>query len=740
VVRGRCLSYGEGITYRPIVEVLKQLDHRPAGKAAQTAIDSVLGRNDEVIAANEIAWAVRKTLEDAARESPLVCVLDDLHWAEPLLLDLVEHVADMSRDAPILLLCMARPDLLDRRPGWAGGKLNATSMLLEPLSPERTEELIDSLGHLDPAVRERIRDAADGNPLFVEEMLGLIRETGQQDVAVPASINALLAARLDQLDPAERVVLQRGAVEGKVFHRAVVAELSPEEPNLDGRLVRLVRTELVRPDTPVFTGDDAFRFRHLLIRDAAYEALPKAARAELHERFADWLEVHGSELAELDEIVGYHLEQALRYRRELGLPQPSELGDRARTRLEAAGRRAARRGDTPAAAKLFGRAIALLAEGTINLALEIQHLDSVFYLGQLADARALAQDLIRRAQAADDRVAQLVGGIKDRAYGLLMESGAATARLLRAIESALPELERAGDHVGLFVAHHGLAEAQTMAAMHDAQRVSLNEAFRHGELSGVPGFAEQLIPDMCVSRLFGSTPVAEMLRFLDEQEVVYGGDHSPVRVGRVLPLAWLGRFDEARGIMEETLAHLRDCGSMFTVGALSCQLAAELHGLAGDHEAAVAVGQEGCEILDAASERGMLSTGLCYLARNLYALGRFEEAETTADRAITIGASDDLLTQIMAQGVQAKLLARRGEHTSAQERADAAVAMADRTQRLHAQADAYADLADVLLLLGSEAQAIPAYQEALRRYQRKGDTVSAARVNGALERLVGATQ
>jgi class 3 adenylate cyclase/tetratricopeptide (TPR) repeat protein len=736
VVRGRCLSYGEGITYWPIVEVLKQLDHRPAGEAAQTAIDSLLGNNAEVVAAGEIAWGVRKTLEDAARESPLVCVLDDLHWAEPLLLDLVEHVADMSRDAPILLLCMARPELLDRRPSWAGGKLNATSMLLEPLSPERTEELIESLGHLHPTVRQRIRDAADGNPLFVEEMLGLIRETGSQDVAVPASINALLAARLDQLDPAERVVLQRGAVEGKVFHRAVVAELSPEEPNLDGRLVRLVRTELVRPDIPVFAGDDAFR--HLLIRDAAYDALPKAARVELHERFADWLEVHGGELVELDEIIGYHLEQALRYRKELGLPRPSELSGRARTRLEAAGRRAARRADTPAAAKLFGRAITLLAPGTIDLALDVQHMESVFYLGQLTEARTLAHDLIRRAQAADDRVAELVGEIKDLAYGLLMETEGATARLLQAIDLALPELERAADHIGLYVAYSARANAQNMAALHDAQRDSLTEAWCHGELSGVPGFADQLIGELGDSRLFGSTPVTELLAFLDQQEETYG-DHVAVRAQRAVGLAMLGRFDEARSLIAQTLDHLRDRGSMFPFGFISSQLAAQIHALAGDHEAALSLGEEGCRILDAAGERGMLSTGLCYVARNLYALGRFEEAEAAADRAMTIGASDDFVTQIMSQGVKAKLLAHRGEDTSSQERAEAAVSMAERTQQLHTQADAYADLADVLLLLGSDTQAITAYQEAIQRYQRKGDTVSAARVNGALERLVGAS-
>ena len=150
VVRGRCLSYGEGITYWPVVEVLKQLDARPADATAARAIASLLAETEEPATATEIAWAVRKTLEEAAEPRPLVCVLDDLHWGEPVLLDLVEHIADMSRDAPILLLCMARPELLDRRAGWAGGKLNATTMLLEPLSGDQTDRLIQSLGALAP--------------------------------------------------------------------------------------------------------------------------------------------------------------------------------------------------------------------------------------------------------------------------------------------------------------------------------------------------------------------------------------------------------------------------------------------------------------------------------------------------------------------------------------------------------------------------------------------------------------
>ena len=202
---------------------------------------------------------------------------------------------------------MARPELLERRPAWPrhapAGAARAGA----------TPTALIGDGVLDE-LRERIARAAGGNPLFVTEMLAMAaRQTARS--SVPPTLQALLAARLDQLDAAERRVLERGAVEGEIFHRGAVQALAPEETQVTARLAALVRRELSAPTAPQLPGEDGFRFRHLLIRDAAYDALPKAARAELHERFADWLEQRGGELVELDEILGYHLEQASRYKR-----------------------------------------------------------------------------------------------------------------------------------------------------------------------------------------------------------------------------------------------------------------------------------------------------------------------------------------------------------------------------------------------------------------------------------------
>ena len=314
VVRGRCLPYGAGITYWPVVEVIKQLDVLPADPAAAAALRSLLGESDAGTSAEEIGWAFRKLLEEQA---PLVVVFDDIQWGEETFLDLIEHVALLSSGAPLLLLCMARPELLDSRPTWP------VTIRLEPLDGNDAATLIGA--DVPEELRARIAAAAAGNPLFISEMLAMTQEAGAE-VEVPASLKALLAARLDQLDPAERRVLECGSVEGEVFHRGAVQALTPEEAQVTPRLAALVRRELIRSDRPQFAGEDGFRFRHLLIRDTAYDALPKATRAELHQRFAAWLETHGRELVELEEIRGYHLEQAARYLADLGRPD-AELAD-----------------------------------------------------------------------------------------------------------------------------------------------------------------------------------------------------------------------------------------------------------------------------------------------------------------------------------------------------------------------------------------------------------------------------
>jgi predicted ATPase len=388
VVRGRCLPYGAGITYWPVVEVIKQLGVMPADPAAATAIRSLLGESDAGTSAEEIGWAFRKLLEEQA---PLVVVFDDIQWGEETFLDLIEHVALLSSGAPMLLLCMARPELLDSRPSWP------VTIRLEPLDAADAESLIGPA--VSEGLRARIAAAAAGNPFFISEMLTMTQEAqAGDDVEVPASLKALLAARLDQLDPAERRVLECGSVEGEVFHRGAVQALTPEEAQVTPRLAALVRRELIRSDRPQFAGEDGFRFRHLLIRDTAYDALPKTARAELHQRFAQWLDEHGRELVEREEIVGYHLEQAAQCLASLGQPDHG-LAAEAAARLAAAGRRARWQLDRRTARSLLQRAVDLSDHPDVHVVVDLARVHA--HRGNHADAERFAREAVAYSQQTD---------------------------------------------------------------------------------------------------------------------------------------------------------------------------------------------------------------------------------------------------------------------------------------------------------------------------------------------------
>ena len=714
VVRGRCLPYGEGITYWPVVEVLKQLDLLPADEAAAAAIRSLLGETEAATSAEEIAWAFRKTLEHASAERPLVVVFDDIHWGEETFLDLIEHVALLSSGASILLLCMARPELTDLRSGWP------VTLRLEPLGAEEVEELIPE--RIFGKLREKITRAAGGNPLFVEEMLAMAGET-EGEVAVPPTLQALLAARLDQLETAERRVLERGAVEGEIFHRGAVQALAPEETQVTPRLAALVRKELIRPDTPQLAGEDGFRFRHLLIRDAAYDALPKATRAELHARFAAWLEEHGGDLVELDEILGYHLEQAYRYRSELGLPGDDELAEAARSRLTDAGRRADLRDDFGAAASLLERASALMPPGEIDIAVELDLVNVLFWGGRAGDALRRADSLAQRASTAGDEVGELCARLREGIIRTYREPEGATEKLAALAERALPVFEAAGDDVARYICYVALGQVANMRGQMDALVEAYERAFAHARRAGLP---HKFIAWRDAGRFYGTTPVSELLAWQDEQQP--GDIRSPwVRGRRAEALAMLGRFDEARAILAELRAELADRGGeMPLASAFASSVDVEI--LAGDPAAAVEFGQEGCGRLDKLGEQSVLSTAAGTLAQALYALDRLDEADAWAGRAAELGASDDSLTQMLWRQVRAKVLACRGEHGDAERLAREAVAIGENTDLLNAQGHVYVDLAEVLEFAAKTDEASAALEQALALYERKGNVVMTERV------------
>jgi class 3 adenylate cyclase/tetratricopeptide (TPR) repeat protein len=735
VVRGRCLPYGEGITYWPVVEVLKQLPPAEAEPAADATTRALAAGDELVSSGDEIAWAFRKQLEAVAAETPVVCVFDDVHWGEETFLDLIEHVADLSRGAPILLLCMARPELLDRRTGWAGGKVNATSVLLEPLAPEETGRLIGNLAQLDDDLRRRILDAAEGNPLYVEEMVAFVAESGGGEIAVPPTIQALLAARLDQLDTPERDVLERGSIEGRVFHRGAVQALAPGEPQVMARLTSLVRKELVRPDKSELPGEDAFRFRHLLIRDAAYDALPKATRAELHERFAGWLVEHGGDLVELDEILGYHLEQACRYRAELGLAADASVAAEARQRLAAAGRRATTRQDFPAAVNLLQRAVTLLPLDEFDRTLTADLVHALFHAGLMEDAFGFAADVVARAAAAGDRAAELCARIEQDILRVYLEPEGAAEQLVATIDEAMPIFRAAGDDFGLFTAYFGLVQVSHMHAMMDDELEALEHAIEHAQGSVGPSLGSGRLTGFgAASRLHGSTPVPDVLAWLDEQES-QGADSWMPQMQRANALAMVSRFAEAREILTELRAQLADQGSVIPFALVTGFVSVEVELLAGDPVAAVAFAEEACPLFEEAGDRGWLSTAVGRLAHALYELDRLEEADAAAARSAELGASDDAFTQMLWRQARAKVLARRGDTDEAERLAREAVAIGAGAQMPDSLGDAQLDLAEVLRLAGKTDEAKAAFRAALDLYERKGNLAMAERTGARLSEL-----
>jgi class 3 adenylate cyclase/tetratricopeptide (TPR) repeat protein len=720
VVRGRCLPYGEGITYWPVVEVLKQLDVRPSDEAAAAAIGSLLGETEAATSADEIAWAFRKTLEQAASEQPLVVVIDDLHRGEEMFLDLIEHVALLSSSAPILLVCLARPELLDRRSDWP------ITLRLEPLGDDDLAELIPE--RLSQELREKITQTAGGNPLFIEEMVAMAAEVNGE-VKVPPTLQTLLAARVDQLETGERTVLERGAVEGAIFHRGAVQALAPET-RVTPRLAALVRKELIRPTKAQLAGEDGFRFRHLLIRDAAYEALPKAARAVLHERFAAWLEEHGAGLVELDEILGYHLEQACLYRAELGAPEDVALAVAARRRLAAAGGRAFARVDNFAAASLLERAAALMPPDEIDIALEHDLAFALFRANRGDEALERAMSTAERASAAGDRVGELGANILQWSLRVYLEPQPATDTLDALLERALPEFHEAGDDRALYIGYLGVGLVAGMRAQMDARRDAEERAFVHAQRAGL---AHPLETGRIGARFFGSTPVSELLAWLDEQEAG-GMPGRYLRRYRALSLAMLARFDESRVLLAQQRAELTDRGGGIALGmAMGHEVLVEL--LAGDPAAAAEVGAEGCRLLDEQGEKALLSTVAGRLAQALYALDRLDEADAWAVRAAELGAGADAMTQMLSLQVRGKVLARRGQALEAESLAREAVAIGEKTDMLSMQGDAYLDLGEVLVLAARPDEAVAALEQAIERYERKGNLVSTRHAQARLAEI-----
>ncbi len=744
---GRCVPYGEGITYRPLAELVQQVAGTETGGLASIVggvdagdlvverIEGAIGRVDAAGQPEEIAWAVRSLLERLARDRPVVAVFDDLHWAEPAFLDLLEYLAGFA-SGRILLLALARPDLLENRGTWAVPRQNAQLLALTPLANENVDALVDQLAggaELTESKRSRILEAAEGNPLFVEQMLALEVEVegAGDEVGVPETIQALLAARIDRLDPSERALLERGSVEGRSFHRSAVASLLPagDRDSVGRDLMALVRKELIRPDEATFAGDDCYRFAHVLIRDAAYGSIPKELRAELHERFADWLARAAAErLPEYDEVLGHHLDAARRYRLELGPAgeRERELGRLAAAHVVRAADRAIARGDLAAQRSLLTIALESLPPddpmqpgvvSELGYALaeagEYDTADAVLRRG--ADARV-------RASQARVHVAQ--------SYLRYLRQPRDIAEHQAVAEEAIPILAEAEDELGLLRAWEFLAWLHYGQGRSGAAEAAWERSIEHARRAGRRRDELVALSWLASIAVWGPMHRVDALArcegILDDVR-----DHL---AGRALVLGLLGclracegAFDVARDLLAQREAIFAELG-LEHESARHAHAAAWVEMLAGDVPAAERILRRGYETLEKLGAPVQLQVAASYLARAVALQERWDEAEELAGFAERLDPTG-IAEIASARCTRGKAAANLGRLREGEELVRSGVELIDTTDFLLDRADARLDLADVQRLVGRDDEAGAALAEARRLHEQKGNVVSARRAD-----------
>ena len=768
VVNGRCMPYGEGITYFPVAVAVKGITGIDDGESRASAREKLrrvlppgedgdlvaarlagaIGLDDLVGRPEEIAWAVRRLFESLAVDRPLVVFFDDIHWAEAIFLNLLEYLASFSRGVPIVVVCTSRPELRERLPGTLA---NATALALPPLGRQHCEQLVEALldAGVPSVVRSRVVDAAEGNPLFVEELVRmlvddgvLVRRDGQWQAVgdlsravIPPSVEALLAARLDRLDAPERTVLQRASVIGRVFGWDAVSALSsPEERDHVGpSLQALVRRDFIAPDAGALAGEDAFRFSHILARDAAYRGIPKEMKARLHEAFADFLEERaGLRAAEYEEIIGYHLEQAYAQRAELGPVggRGEMLRERASRRLASAGDRASLRGDLPAAANLLERAAALAASGGAERSEILGRLaGSLLRLGQLEEAEALFTQARDEAAAAGDELRGLRAEI-GREFALLRLAPDGRVDAIGSLtRRAIPVFEAAGDEFGLTRAWRLRSEVARLNVRFGDEADALEHALRHAERAGDEREVAEIRIDLGGGMCYGPTPVSvAAARCREVLEAARGVRWVEASV--LAQLAFLeamrGAADTAREQWRRSRAILEELGMTFVVVARAA-IPAAIETMARDFPAAEEYLRKSCEALEAIGERDVRSTNTALLAHVLYEQGADDDALACAVTSEQLAAADDVLSQCLWRAARAKVLARRDGDVVAEALAEDAVTLAASTDYLSVHGNTLLDLAEVLSHLERADEAAVPIANALALFEAKEDAASTVR-------------
>ena len=770
VRRGRCLPYGEGITYWPVVEILQAdagitaLDsHADATAKLRSAVLATFGeasddadavaRRLSVLAGTaaredvlpdvpaetmqqELRWGLRRYLERRAASAPLVLVFDDIHWADGALLDLIEHLAEWSR-APLFLLCMARPDLRELRAGWGGGLMNASAIRLEPLTADESARLIGELLAIDALpeqLRRQVITRSEGNPLYVEEFLRMLIDGGHvtkrdgrfvaaasiETLVVPATLHGLIAARLDTTPRPVKHALQRAAVVGKVFWPEAILAQGPVDGRLDELLMEAARRDLVSElDERGLGGGRAWTFKHILIRDVAYDAIPKTERAGAHETFGRWLEqTAGARGDEYAEIVAYHTEQAFGLARELGEANAGDLGNGAYRRLLDAGAKAKGRGDLPAALGFFRRALAI-AE-----AIDLPAAERLATRGQVVAARLAVEG----PQEVLDEIATLVAQLRPLAptsvfvellqhlsYDRADKDVAAASALDR---EAVAAARGIGDPDTLVRAIYQSHWVPWVAGDIDAERGTLLEALQLAGSTGATRHLSEVLGGLAAGAAMHGDLVqaVEYVARSNERAIASGSSlqRCQVSAGMAWSAYWRGDLRTAIELARQGVAFAIDAGVRLLIATHHMTLG-EILDLAGELREARTEHERAIEGLAGDAWSGQRAEARTRLVKTLVSLGDIADARRQAELARAEVEPSDVYTVATSAAALAAVSAAEGDASEAERLYREALETIGRSGYVLQRMDISRDFGTFLIDRGRANEARPLL-EALRTF------------------------
>ncbi len=782
-LHGRCLPYGDGITFWPLAEAVREAAGITEDDSLQVArsklsemsadlqsdvthrLEAAVGLDSSTFPVRETFWAAGRLFEALGKRQPLVVQFEDIHWAEKTFIDLVHYLSGASVDAPLLVICTARPELKEDYPDWSADRALRETVSLPPLSRQDSSLIVDNLlgtTSLDDRARKLIIEASEGNPLFVEQMLSMLIDEGALErdewgrwvllteigsLTIPPSISALLTARLDRLAPSERAVLERASVVGQVFYRGAVEELVPREtgPQVGPALQKLVEKELIVPEASTFAGQETYRFLHILIRDKAYFGLLKRTRADLHECFVDWLERSAPDrLMEYEEIRGYHLEQAHKILTQLGRLDDHAVGVGARgaSYLSSAGHRALARGDMPAATNLLRRTEAMTPKtdaARLRLLLEVG--EALTVIGDFSLADSVLEEAAEESRNLHDEGLAITAELARLHLHYVTDPESTRGQVIDQAEESISVLEKLGSHEGLARAWRLLTFVHWAACRYGLAEQTAVRMIYHARLAQDELMVARELPALAVCAEYGPMAAAEAVARCEAVLEEVKSD----RKGEALILASLahleamrGHFARARRLYRRSRSTLEELGWNLQA-ALTSLVSGEVEMLAGDPEAAEGELRSDYEMLDGMGERNYISTTAAFLSEALYEQGRFEEAAEFSSRSEKLAAPDDISSQFQWRCVAGKVEARRGRFEQAEVLVRRAVELIGATDELDSQASTLMDLAEVLTLADRTAEAIAAATEAEKLFRSKGNIVSEKRAKGLAEALATGT-